>query len=116
MALPDFWLACITFLSGIVTYAIFRKIFRKDGLVGFLRHVQERENGGDDLILFALGLCFVFVTLISLASALDASFVREAWFVTMRRQINVLGYAVLALHFLNGRLVRQIVRWIKHVR
>ena len=104
MSLPDFWLACITVLSGIVTYAIFRKIFRQDGLVGFLRHVQERENGGDDLILFALGMCFVFVALISLSAALDAPFVREAWFVTMRRQINVLVYAVLALRFLNGRL------------
>lgn len=110
---PDLWLVLLTLTSALVTFAIFRKCLRQDGLLDFARNVTKRATSGEDLILFALGLCFSVVTLVTLSTTLELWFVRADWFVTMRRQINVLAYVILALYFLNGRLVQRIVVWLR---
>ena len=111
------YLLLITMLEmGAITVILFRKVLRRDGLVGFLRHVTERDAAGDDLLLFALGLCFILVTLTTAAAGFHLPFTREKWFAVFLRSLTTIFYFVLLLHFANGRLAVRLAHLIRHRR
>lgn len=113
--MPDPFIALIALSSLLVSYAAIRRALHGLHLVEFFRTASSRPFGGNDLILFSVGLGFGIASLITFAAAFHLPFTNDEWYLLTRRNINWVLNVLLAVWLINGRLVTRIYQvWERH--
>lgn len=111
--MPDFFIFLTGITSALVGFAAIHRALHGLSMREFFLNLSSRPYGGYDLILFSVGLAYLLGAILQFCAAFQFPFVRDEWFMLLRRNLNVSINLLLVWWLLNGKLVERIYKIVE---